>query len=99
MQRLIRSRRSWKLMDIRRRPPTLNRLQGVLQFTQHPTSVADHRRGHHFDASAQTALYSRPGRVGNLHNPDATWHLKDVKKLKKKGSFNAAAFRRNFSDS
>ncbi|KAF8285780.1 hypothetical protein TcYC6_0030960 [Trypanosoma cruzi] len=96
MQCLIRGRRRWNLMDIRQRPPTLNRLQGVLRLAQHPGSVAEHRQGRHFDSSAHVGLYSRPGRVGRLGDPDASWH---TRRRQKKDTFNVSAFRRYYSDS
>ncbi|KAG8343586.1 hypothetical protein TRVL_05589 [Trypanosoma vivax] len=101
MQKLIRGRRTWNLMDIRRKPPTLNHLQGVLRLTQHPGSVAEHRRNHHFDSAINVGLFSRPGRVSRLDDPDAAWfrNRSDKSKKRKASYFDTKAFRRHYNDS
>nr|6YXX_E7 Chain E7, mt-LAF27 [Trypanosoma brucei brucei] len=97
MKRFIQSRRVWNLMDIRRRPPVLNRLRGVLQFAQQPGALSRHRQGGDYNCSMRVSIYSRPGKVSRLNNADATWHNRSRKE--KPPDFDPSAFRRRYRDS
>lgn len=74
------TQRVWKQPDVRqlRDQPTLNRLKGVLQLTQHSLpDPAAHRQGHTYSADGQQALLSRPGgRTSRLSDPRATFNYK-----------------------